>query len=84
MTELGYPTELINPVIMWFATPSIITTMQNQENIVDNAEKGQQNFNETLEQDNESLDNIEGQLQDLYENSEANNVDTSNITANIN
>ena len=84
MTELGYPTELINPVIMWFATPSIITTMQNQENIVDNAEKGQQNFNETLEQDNESLDNIEGQIQDLYENSEANNVDTSNITANIN
>lgn len=84
MTELGYPTELINPVIMWFATPSIVTTMQNQENIVDNAEEGQQNFNETLEQDNESLDNIEGQIQDLYENSEANNVDTSNITANIN
>lgn len=84
MTELGYPTELINPVIMWFATPSIVTTMQNQENIVDNAEEGQQNFNETLEQDNESLDNIEGQIQDLYENSEANNIDTSNITANIN
>ena len=84
MTELGYPTELINPVIMWFATPSIVTTMQNQENIVDNAEEGQQNFNETLEQDNESLDNIEGQIQDVYENSDANNVDTSNITANIN
>ena len=84
MTALGYPTELINPVIMWFATPSIVTTMQNQENIVDNAEEGQQNFNETLEQDNESLDNIEGQIQDVYENSDANNVDTSNITANIN
>lgn len=84
MTELGYPTELINPVIMWFATPSIITFMQNQEDIVNNAEEGQQNFNETLEQDNESLEDIEEQIQGLYENSETNSVDISNIVADSN
>lgn len=86
MTALGYPTELINPVIMWFATPSIVTTIQEQENIYNNAQEGQQDFNETLEQDNENLNSIEEQIKDLYQNSETNNINvgTSNIIANVN
>lgn len=84
MTELGYPTELINPVIMWVATPSIVTTMQEQENIFNNAEEGQQNFYDTLEQESESLDEIEEQIQGLYENSGTNSVDISNIVADPN
>ena len=86
MTALGYPTELINPVIMWFATPSIVTTIQDQENIYNNAQGGQQDFNETLEQDNENLNSIEEQIKDLYQNSETNNINvgTSNIIANVN
>ena len=84
MTALGYPTELINPVIMWFATPSIVTTIQDQENIYNNAQEGQQDFNETLEQDNENLNSIEEQIKD--QNSEINNVnsETSNIVTNVN
>ena len=77
MTELGYPTELINPIVMWFATPSIVTTMQEQENIFNNAEEGQQNFNDTLEQDNESLQAIEEQLNSIYENAEVSDTDES-------
>ena len=77
MTELGYPTELINPIIMWFATPSIVTTMQEQENIFNSADEGHQNFNDTLEQDNESLQAIEEQLNSIYENAEVSDTDES-------
>ena len=77
MTELGYPTELINPIIMWFATPSIVTTMQEQENIFNSADEGHQNFNDTLEQDNESLQAIEEQLNSIYENAKVSDTDES-------
>ena len=84
MTELGYPTELINPIIMWFATPSIVTTMQDQEDIYNNAEEGRQDFNETLQQDNERLNSIEEQLQGIIGNSEANNVNADTSVTNVN
>lgn len=75
MNELGYPTELINPLFMWFLMPTISSFMQNNEVITNETEKGEQNFNDKLEQDSNDVESSDGQLSNVYLNSEMNSVD---------
>lgn len=43
MTQIGYPTEAINPVFMWTLTPAISAIIQSQaENAVTNSNMGQE------------------------------------------
>lgn len=68
MNQIGYPADMINPMIMWFIAPGLL----QQQGIIERAEEAQQQQEEANEEFNEFLTNRETEINDILSGLTAN------------
>ena len=72
MTQIGYPVEFVNPMVMWFATPTIYQNLL----LFDRAQEAQEQADKEMD---EILTNSETQMNDILSNY---TIDPSDYTPN--
>lgn len=67
MTQIGYPTDMVNPMVMWFIVPGVL----QQSGLTKQAEEAQKKQEEATEKQEEMLTNTETQINDILSGTNA-------------
>ena len=61
MGQIGFPTEIGNPMLMWFMGPSLLSQM----NLYSSVEKSQNLIDEAEKQEEQKVENVEAQMNSI-------------------